>query len=483
MTKITEFEPVNLWKFFHEICKIPRPSSKEDKVINYIIDLGKRNNLTTLKDKTGNILIRKDASPGCETKMSVCLQSHLDMVAEKRSCSNHNFEKDPIHPVIEDGWVKATDTTLGADNGIGVASQLAILLDNSIEHGPIECLFTVEEETGLTGAFNLDPGFLKSNILINLDSEDEGELFIGCAGGMDTIARLKYKDKKCPTNYLAFKISINNLKGGHSGDDINKGRGNSIKILNRFLWTLSRRIKIRLNKFEGGNLRNAIPRDAYAIIAVEQKNAKKLENELNQFIFAIKNEFGSTEPDIHLEMKPEKLPDSVLRKKFQRRLLNAIYGCPHGVIKMSPEMKDMVETSTNLASVKFTRDNTITITTSQRSSIESGKQNIANSVRSIFELSKAYVEHTSGYPGWKPNINSEILKVTKKSYKKLFGIDPLIKSIHAGLECGLFLEKYPYLDMVSFGPTICGAHSPDERVEIQSVKKYWDLLLDVLKSI
>jgi dipeptidase D len=379
--------------------------------------------------------------------------------------------------------VKARETTLGADNGIGIASQLAVLADPDLHHGPVECLFTVEEELGLKGAFNLKPDFFRSKILINLDSEDEGELFIGCAGGIDTIATIPYSTRKVPGNSEAFKIEVSGLKGGHSGDDINKDRGNSIKILNRFLWTVSRRMPIRIADFEGGNLRNAIPREAFAIVTTFRSKSQMLKDELEQFKVAIKNETGVSEPGLKVEIKAMDLPVMVLKKKYQRRLLNVLYGCPHGVISMSRSIKDLVETSTNLASVSFTDHHTYIVSTSQRSSVESEKQNIANMVRSIFELVKAEVENSSGYPGWEPNTNSKILKITLESYQKLFDNEPLVKAIHAGLECGLFLKKYPGLDMISFGPTILGAHSPDERVEINSVKKYWDLLLEVLVNI
>ena len=483
MKALEGLEPENIWNFFDEICKIPRRSTKEEKIVDFLVKFGKDHQLETIRDEVGNVIIKKPASKGCENKKSICLQSHVDMVAEKNSSSSHNFDTDPITPIVSSGWVKAKETTLGADNGIGIASQLALLADSEIKHGPIECLFTVEEELGLKGAFNLKPGFINSKILLNLDSEDEGELFIGCAGGIDTIANMQYKTRKVPGNSVAFKIMVSGLSGGHSGDDINKGRGNSIKILNRFLWTLSRRMTIKLASFEAGNLRNAIPREASAIITTDRSNAEKLSDELREYTIAIRNELSASEPELKIEIKAADLPLMVLKKKFQRRLLNVLYGCPHGVINMSRTIKDLVETSTNLASVKFTNHYTTTITTSQRSSVETEKQNIANTVRSVFELAKADVDHSDGYPGWQPNTNSEILNLTTKEYKKLFGDEPKVKAIHAGLECGLFLEKFPELDMISFGPTIRDAHSPDEKVEIESVEKYWKLLLSVLQNI
>ncbi|HJX71653.1 MAG TPA: aminoacyl-histidine dipeptidase [Bacteroidales bacterium] len=483
MKSFEGLEPEGIWSYFDEICKIPRRSSREEKIIEYLVNFGKKHHLETITDEAGNVMIRRPAARGYENRKGICLQSHVDMVAEKNSSSNHDFDTDPIQPVTDGRWIKAKETTLGADNGIGVASQLAILADSKMKHGPIECLFTTEEEVGLKGASKLQSGFIRSKILINLDSEDEGELFIGCAGGIDTTAILTYKARNVPANSVAFRIGVSGLKGGHSGDDINKNRGNSIKILNRFLWSVSKRMSIRIASLDGGNLRNAIPREAYAVITMSRTKSQMLKDEFHQFCMAIKSELSVSEPDLKLEMKPADLPQLVFRKKYQRRMFNLLYGCPHGVISMSRSIKDLVETSTNLASIKFSGQNTYIVSTSQRSSVESEKHNIANIVRSIFELARADVEHSGGYPGWEPNTDSEILKITSDSYKKLFGNEPLVKAIHAGLECGLFLQKFPDLDMISFGPTIYGAHSPDERVEISSVKKYWDLLLEVIAHI
>ena len=483
MKNFEGLEPVSIWNYFDEILKIPRRSSKEEKIVEYLANFGRRHQLETITDEVGNVVIRKPASKGLENRKSVCLQSHVDMVAEKNSNSGHDFDTDPILPLIDGEWVKAKETTLGADNGIGIASQLAVLTDPKLQHGPIECLFTVEEELGLKGAFNLKPDFIRSNILINLDSEDEGEVFIGCAGGIDTTATIDYKTRSVPADSVAFRIEVSGLKGGHSGDDINKFRGNAIKILNRFLWTVSRRMPLRIAGFEGGNLRNAIPREAFTIVTTSRSKSQLFKDEFQKFCVAIKNEQSAHEPDLKLEIKPAVMPDHVIRKKYHRRMLNLLYGCPHGVKSMSKSIKDLVETSTNLASVKFTEHHTYVVSTSQRSSVESEMQNIVNTVRSIFELAKAKVENSGGYPGWEPDTNSEILGITVNSYKKLFGNEPLVKAIHAGLECGLFLQKYPGLDMISFGPTIRGAHSPDEKVEINSVKKYWDLLKEVLIKI
>lgn len=483
MKGIKELQPKALWTYFDEICQIPRPSGKEEKIISYLMEFAEKYKLDVRKDNVGNVLIKKAAYPGFENKKPVCLQSHVDMVGEKNSSTRHDFDKDPIQPVIEGNWVKANGTTLGADNGIGIAAQLAILDNNEISHGPIECLFTVDEELGLKGAFNIQSQFFDSKILINLDSEDEGELFIGSAGGINTIAKIKIKTKKIPKDYVSFKIIISGLLGGHSGGDIDKGRGNSIKILNRFLWTAPNKLKIKVVRFEGGNLPNAIPREAYVIISIPKKNEQILKDHLNQYVIAIKNELVIIEPNLKIFLTSVKTPQQALNKKSQSRLLNSLYACPDGIIAMSRTMKGLVETSTNLASVKFEGKNEIKITTSQRSSLESSKNNIANAVRSVFNMVNAKVVHVNGYPGWNPNMKSEILQITKKVYKEKFGTSARVKAIHAGLECGLFRDKYEDLDIISFGPTIKGAHSPDEKVDILSTKKFWDLLIEVLKNI
>ncbi len=483
MKSIKDLQPKALWNYFDEICQIPRPSGKEERITEYLLEFAKKHKLEAGKDHAGNVLIRKSAHKDCEDKKPVCLQSHVDMVCEKNSSSDHDFNKDPIQTVIDGNWVKARGTTLGADNGIGIAAQLAILADKQIKHGPVECLFTVDEELGLKGAFNIKSKFFKSKILINLDSEDEGELFIGSAGGINTVAMIKIKTKKIPKRHIAFKIMVSGLAGGHSGGDIHKGRGNSIKILNRFLWTAPKKLKIKIVKFEGGNLPNAIPREASVIIVIPEKNEHILKDHLNQYVIAIKNELMITEPGLKIFLTSVKTPQLALGKKSQSRLLNSLYACPDGVIAMSRTMKGLVETSTNLASIKFESKNEIKITTSQRSSMESSKNNIVNAVSSVFNMANAKIEHINGYPGWNPNMKSEILQITRKSYKKLFGTSAKVKAIHAGLECGLFLDKYGDLDIISFGPTIKGAHSPDERVDIVSTKKFWDLLIEVLNNI
>ncbi len=482
MNKISSLKPELVWKYFDEITKIPRPSKKEEKIIEYLLNFAKEHNLQAEKDKAGNVVIRKQATKGMENATPVILQSHSDMVCEKNSDVDFNFDTDPIQTYIDGDWVKARGTTLGGDDGVGIAAALAVLASDNLKHPDLECLFTSDEETGMTGAFGLQPGFLKGKILINLDSEDEGELYIGCAGGMDTNIEMSYEKEEVPESWYSCKITVSGLKGGHSGDDIEKGLGNANKILNRFLWRLSEKLEFKLSEFNGGNLRNAIAREAYAIIAVKQHDKEQIRLNLNIFTNEIQNEYVQTEPNLKLDMTTVETPKSAIDIETQNKLIRALYACPHGVIAMSQTIENLVETSTNLASVKF-KENKIIIGTSQRSSVDTALTDVAAMVRSVFELADAKVTHSDGYPGWTPKLDSEILKATKASYKRLFDKEPEVLAIHAGLECGLFLTKYPYLDMISFGPTIKGAHSPDERMHIPSVQKFWDLLVDVLENI
>lgn len=479
---ITSLEPTRVWSIFHEICTIPRPSKKEGKMVDYLLAFGEKHGLATARDEIGNVLIKKGASQGFEHLKPVVLQSHIDMVCEKNSDVVHDFDNDPILPFIDGEWVRAKGTTLGADNGIGMAYQLALLASDNLQHGPIECLFTVDEETGLTGAFGLKPGFFEGEILINLDSEDEDMVFIGCAGGIDTVGTFTPEYEKTPEGYYAFRVAVNGLKGGHSGDDIHKGLGNANKILNRFLWDATRQLGFRLAGIDGGNLRNAIAREAWAVGVVPYHKKEALRVLFNILIADIESEYSRTEPSIAFRLGSADMPATVFTASFQLRLLNTLYALPHGVLAMSQEIPGLVETSTNLASVKM-KNNELMVTTSQRSSVESCKQDAANMVESVMLLGGASVAHSDGYPGWAPNTQSEILQIAVREYRKRFDIEPEVKAIHAGLECGLFLAKYPGLDMISIGPTIKGAHSPDERVLITSVKKYWEHLLDVLKAI
>lgn len=474
--------PEKVWYYFEEICKVPRPSKKEKLISDYIVSVAQKLRLEYETDEIGNILIRKAATKGFEHLPVVVLQSHIDMVCEKNADTYHDFETDPIVPRIEGMWVKASGTTLGADDGIGIAAQLAILDSDTIEHGALEMLFTVDEETGLTGAKGLKPGFLKGNILLNLDSEDEGELFIGCAGGKDTRILMNYSKVAVNYDFAGYQIKVSGLLGGHSGDDINKGRGNAVKILNRLLWTSSHLFEVRISEIDGGNLRNAIAREAYANIIVPTRFSNDFVQFVRKFNATLKDEFRINEPDLLISYHPTELPSFLIDLSTQERLLNALYACPHGVITMSADVPNFVETSTNLASVKMT-DKTIEIGTSQRSSSESGKEDVLNMVESVFRLAGGKISHNDGYPGWTPNPNSPILEVTRNSYFKLFKSEPKVLAIHAGLECGLIGEQYPDMDMISYGPTIKGAHSPDERLDIESVKRFWDLTLDVLRNI
>ena len=480
--KIANLKPERLWHYFNEILEIPRPSKKEEKIVEYLLKFGKKNNLETYKDEVGNVLIKKAASAGKEAAKTVVLQSHMDMVCEKNSNKTHDFEKDPIIAFIDGEWVKAKGTTLGADDGIGIAAQLAILESKEIEHGPLECLFTTDEETGLTGARHLHPSFLKGKVLLNLDSEDEGQLYIGCAGGKDTTIEMPYNTEAVPEGFKSFKITVNGLKGGHSGDDIQKGLGNANKILNRLLRMASSKFDFKLALFDGGNLRNAIAREAYAIVCTADSDSKNIQDFVASYFSTVKKEYKITDAGLNIQIDKSDKPKFVLDQYSKDNLLNSLYACPHGVLAYSASIADFVETSTNLAAVKFA-DDFIKITTSQRSSVESSKIDAANMVRATFTHTKAKIYHSDGYPGWTPNPNSEIVRLTAASYRSLFNVDPKVLAIHAGLECGLIGDIYPEMDMISFGPTIKGAHSPDERLHIESTVKFWNLLIDVLKKI
>ncbi len=457
---ISQLEPQQIWTYFEEITKIPRPSKKEEKINQYLLDFAKQHQLEALKDSANNIIIRKPAFPGMENVKSVILQSHSDMVCEKNTETIHNFDTDPIKAYVDGDWIKADGTTLGGDDGIGIAATLAVLASKTLKHGPIEALFTADEETGMSGAFGLENGILR----------------------IDTEATFYYNKKEIPTDSIAFKISVTGLKGGHSGDEIDKGLGNSNKIMNRILQNLSN-YKIRLSDFSGGNLRNAIPREAFSIITIPQNNSTEFKSAFEALIIDIKKEIETNEPDLSIVLSETKLPEFVINKSVQKKLINAIYSCWHGVYAMSADMPGLVETSTNLASVKFEENNKIIIATSQRSSSLSARADIAATVKSTFKLAGAKVKQGDGYPGWKPNVKSEIMQITKQAHIKLFNQEPVVRAIHAGLECGLFLTKYPDLDMVSFGPTIKGAHSPAERMHIPAVKRFWELLVEVLKNI
>ncbi len=483
MEKLSHLEPQRVWEYFEQICHVPRPSKKEDKIIQFLEDFAANHGLESKKDASGNMLIKKPAAPGMEDRKTVVLQSHVDMVGEKNKGTEHDFDKDPIKPYIDGDWVKAEGTTLGADDGIGIAAQMAVLSAEDLSHGPIECLFTVDEETGLTGAFALESGFFEGKILLNLDSEDWGELFIGCAGGIDTTATFDYDREGVPDDHQGYVIQVTGLNGGHSGDEIHKGLGNALKIVNRFLWNATDHYDVRISSFEGGRARNAIPREAEAHITVHEDDLENIKKYFDQFEGDIKNEHKATEPGLKLTLEEADLPSFVIDEDTQHDMVNALYGCPHGVHAWSQEIEDLVETSTNLAAIKKQDNDSLLVTTSQRSSTDSSKDDIASMVESVFRLGNAKVDHSAGYPGWQPNTDSEIMKITRDAYTRLFNNDPEVKAIHAGLECGLFLQKYPWLDMISFGPTIKGAHTPEEAISIQTTREFWQLLVEVLKKI
>ncbi|MDR2384111.1 MAG: aminoacyl-histidine dipeptidase [Tannerella sp.] len=480
---IKDLSPKEVWNYFYEITQVPRPSKKEGKIIEYIEGVSQKHKISIKKDKVGNLLLFKEATKGYEDFPTVILQAHIDMVCEKNSNIKHDFEKDPIKTVINGEWLCAEGTTLGADNGIGVAAALAVITSKDVEHGPVECLFTVDEETGLTGANALQKDFMTGKILLNLDSEDEGEIFIGCAGGKNTTVTFNYSAENASKTDNYFKIAVSGLNGGHSGGDIHKGLGNANKILARFLYQLLNKYEFTLAEIEGGNLHNAIAREAFALIGTDAKNKEKIRALLNVFAADIEKELKSVDSNVKLTMETAAPPEKNIPNALKTNLIHALLACPHGVIGMSHDIEGLVETSTNLASVKMTGNNKIVIITSQRSSIESAKNAVADQVAAVFKLAGAKVMHGDGYPGWMPNADSRILEVAKNSYRKLFGKDAKIMAIHAGLECGLFLEKYPYLDMISFGPTLRSVHSPDERIEIKTVDMWWKHLLDILKNV
>lgn len=475
-------KPEKLWNNFEAMCSIPHPSRHEAALAAFIVDFAKKNNLEHAVDDFGNVIVRKPATKGKENLKKVVMQGHLDMVPEKNSDVKHDFEKDPIQCHVEGEWVKAKGTTLGADNAIGGAAALAVMESKDIEHGPIEALFTLDEETGLFGAQALKPGFSTADILMNLDSEEEGAVYIGCAGGENTYAKFFYKPEALKAGSEIINISITGMRGGHSGMDISQGRGNAVKMLARILWQLKKKIDFQLISFNGGSKHNAIPRESFAVIAVSSSNfnnAVKFVNDLGKTMAA---EIVSVEKNLKIEAVKGTAAASAIESSVAVNMINAVYSIPHGVVKMSADIAGLVETSTNMG-VAVTEKDYVELITSQRSSVESERMDIVDVVGNVFRMAGAEVKNADGYPGWAPNINSPVLKVLKDTYKKLYGKEPEIKAIHAGLECGIIKEKYPDMDMISFGPTIEGAHSPDERVNIASVGKFWDLLLNTLKNV
>ena len=481
MDKIS-LEPKLVFDYFMQLCEIPHGSKNEEQISAFLQEFGKSLGYETVADEVGNVLIKKPASPGYENRKTIILQGHMDMVCDKRPDVEHDFTKDPIRTYIDGEWLKAQGTTLGADNGIGVAAGMAVLADKSLKHGPINCLFTIDEETGLTGAEKLSPEFLQGDILINLDSEDEGEIFIGCAGGVRNTAVFRHLWQPVAGRMFYMKIDIASLTGGHSGDDIDKGRANANKLLARFLLRIAEKYEFYLCDISGGSLHNAIPRDASAVIAVQEADKESVRIEFNLFAAEVQDEFSVTEPTARFLLQSTDPVNRCIDSDTAMGLIKSLNAVFNGVFAMSQDMPGLVETSSNLASVKRTSENEITVITSQRSSIESARTNVSNCVRTAFELGGAKVETNGGYPGWKPNVKSEILKVACDTYKEMFGKEPKIRAIHAGLECGLFLEKAPALDMISFGPTMRGVHSPDERLNIPSTERWWQHLVALLEK-
>lgn len=482
MSSIKELYPQPLWRNFYSLTQIPRPSKKEGEAVVFVRKFGEKLGLETEVDEVGNVVIRKPATPGYENRKTVVLQAHLDMVPQKNSDKEHDFEKDPIETVIDGEWVRANGTTLGSDNGMGVAAAMAVLEAGDLKHGPVEALFTIDEETGMTGAFALKPGFLKGDILLNMDSEDEGELYIGCAGGMNTTGELSYKEEDVPPGSIAYKVSVTGLKGGHSGLDIHLGRGNANKIMNRFFWAAAEKTDFRISSLDGGSLRNAIPREAFAIVTVPGSDKQTFVDLVNEYSMLFQIEFNGPDPDLKFSIQETGLPRKVMDAETQKKFIRMIYGIPNGVMRMSTDMPEVVETSTNLAIVNA-KAGKVTALCLIRSSIDSAKFSVGYMTQAVMELAGAYVTHDGTYPGWKPNVNSPILKTMKQVYQENFGKIPEIKVIHAGLECGIIGDVYPDMDLISFGPTIRFPHSPDEKVQIETVGKFWDFLVETLRNV
>ncbi|MFD2516842.1 aminoacyl-histidine dipeptidase [Salinimicrobium flavum] len=480
--EIRALEPKPLWNKFADLNAVPRPSKKEERVIEFMKNFGNNLGLETEVDEVGNVIIRKPATPGMENKKPVVLQSHLDMVHQKNNDSNFDFDNQGIEMYVDGDWVRARGTTLGADNGLGVATMMAILESKDIEHPPLEALFTIDEETGMTGAMGLKPGVLKGDILLNLDTEEDNEIGIGCAGGVDITATRTYKEEKVPKDSLAYKIKVTGLQGGHSGMDIIKGLGNANKIMNRVLFGGYENFGMRIAEINGGGLRNAIPRESEAVVTIEDIQKEDFSAEVGNLIQNIQQEFKSLEPKLLIEIDETEMPSKVMELGAQELLLKAIYAAHNGVYRMSPEIEGLVETSNNIARVTV-KNGKIEVLCLTRSSVESNKIDLANCIRSGFELAGFEVELSGAYPGWAPNMASPILKVLDELYQKMNKDKPDIAACHAGLECGILGKNYPEMDMISFGPTIRGAHSPDERASISSAQKYWKYVQEVLKNI
>ncbi|QZT38728.1 aminoacyl-histidine dipeptidase [Halosquirtibacter xylanolyticus] len=480
--EIKNLDPQIIWEHFYDLTQIPRPSKHEDAIQDFMVAFGEKLGLETLKDEVGNVLIRKAATPGMEDRKGVILQGHLDMVPQKNSDTSHDFTKDPIDAFVDGDWVTANGTTLGADNGIGVAAAMAVLSSNDLVHGPVEALFTAEEETGMAGAFGLQPNWIKGDILLNMDSEDEGELYVGCAGGIDASVEFEYDEIVVPSDLVSFRLAVTGLKGGHSGMDIILGLANANKLMVRFLRYATREMDVRLANIDGGSLRNAIPREAFAEIVVPAEQVDALKEKVAEFESIYIAEFCKKEPNLSFKVDTCNTPASLMDEYTQDNLIDAVYSCPNGVIRMSDDMEGLVETSSNLASVKSNKG-VVKVNMLIRSSVESAKMELSERIESLFQMADAEVVLSGSYPGWKPNLDSPILKEMQEVYNNKWGKIPEIRAIHAGLECGLLGSQYPNWDMISFGPTIRSPHSPDEKVNIETVAKFWEYLKETLKHI
>lgn len=481
-SEIRNLEPKALWNKFADLNEVPRPSKKEERVIEFMMNFGNKLGLVTIKDEIGNVIIKKPATKGYENKKTIVMQSHLDMVHQKNNDTNFDFSTQGIDMFVKDGWVRAKDTTLGADNGLGVATIMAILESKEIEHPAIEALFTIDEETGMTGALGLKGGVLSGEMLLNLDTEEDDELTIGCAGGLDVTAKRNYKEEKVSGNYTAYAITVKGLNGGHSGMDIHRGLGNANKIMNRLVYGSLEKFGLRINEINGGSLRNAIPRESVVICIIPSDQQQDWKKDFEKRAAEIKFEFKTTEKTLNIELKETTMPSNVMEAETQKSLLKAIYTAHNGVYRMSADIPNLVETSNNVARV-LVKDGEITVLCLTRSSVESSKYDLADALKSAFELCGCEVTFAGSYPGWTPNVESPLLEMMIKLYEKQNGQKPKVAACHAGLECGILGRNYPGMDMISFGPTIKGAHSPDERANIASVDKYWKYVLEILKNI
>ena len=476
-----DLKPAGVFHYFEEICQVPRPSKKEEKIIAYLKAFGEKHKLETKVDEAGNVLIKKPATPGMENRKGIILQAHMDMVPQKNNDTIHDFTTDPIETYVDGDWVKAKGTTLGADNGLGVAAIMAVLEDNNLKHGPLEALITKDEETGMYGAFGLKPGTMQGEILLNLDSEDEGELYIGCAGGLDITATLEYKEETPMADFVARKITLKGLRGGHSGLEINEGRGNANKLLARIVHDLLIEFDSQLASFEGGNMRNAIPREAHAVLVFNPEDMDGLEDYMKEYEAQLNDEYAPIESGITLSIEEVTLPTAVVPSEIQDNMINVLMACQNGVMRMIPTVPDTVETSSNLAIV-IIADGKAEVRILARSSCDTMKDFLADSLTACFAMAGMKVELSGGYSGWQPNVDSPILHAMKLSYKQQFGVEPAVKVIHAGLECGIIGANCPGLDMISFGPTLRSPHSPDERALIPTVSKFYDFLVATLEQ-